>query len=202
LTVGRRERKKLETRDRIVECAVALFGSQGYDSTTMEDIGECADVSRATVFNYFPRKEDIVLEWFTRLRADLAEILVEAEQQATDAASRLRQVFGAIARAYEGDPATGRAMVRAWLRAGGPLLRAVTETPTLFADAIRSGQQHGDIRPDVDAVHAGLLVFDAYLGVVYRWVDDEPGSSSLETELMATLELVLAGLTRGPSRVG
>ena len=65
---GRRERKKLETRERIFESGVALFAAHGYDSTTMEQIGERADVSRATVFNYFARKEDIVFEWFGRMQ--------------------------------------------------------------------------------------------------------------------------------------
>ena len=77
---GRRERKKLETRERIFESGVALFATHGYDSTTMEQIGERADVSRATVFNYFARKEDIVFEWFGRLRAEFAKALAEHEQ--------------------------------------------------------------------------------------------------------------------------
>ena len=75
---GRRERKKLETRERIFESGVALFATHGYDSTTMEQIGERADVSRATVFNYFARKEDIVFEWFGRLRAGFAKALAGA----------------------------------------------------------------------------------------------------------------------------
>lgn len=35
---------------------MALFVEKGFDSTTMEDIAELADVARATVFNHFPRK--------------------------------------------------------------------------------------------------------------------------------------------------
>ena len=119
---GRRERKKVATRNRIFQCAMDLFTSRGYDSTTIEDIGECADVARATVFNYFRRKEDLVLEWFDRRRAELAEILAEAQQESTDTSSRLRRAFAGLARNFEDDAATARAMVRAWLRAGGPLL--------------------------------------------------------------------------------
>ncbi len=197
--LGRRERRKLATRDRIVTCAVDLFASRGYDATTMEDIGECADVARATVFNYFARKEDIVLEWFARRRAELAEIIAEAEQQTTDTASRLRRALGGLARLYEADPVTVRAMVRAWLRAGGPLLRDGSDAPAMLADILRSGQQQGDIRPDLDAARAGLLIFDAYFAVLYRWVSDEDGSFALDENLLATLDLVLAGMTRGSS---
>src|SRR5918999_1378006 len=77
---GRRERKKLETRERIFESGVALFAAHGYDATTMEQIGERADVSRATVFNYFARKEDIVFAWFDRMRAEFAKALAEDDQ--------------------------------------------------------------------------------------------------------------------------
>jgi TetR/AcrR family transcriptional regulator, cholesterol catabolism regulator len=198
--LGRRERKKLETRDRIFECAVALFASDGYDSVTMEDIGECADVARATVFNYFARKEDIVFEWIARRRAEVATILAgddrPATDMATDTATRLGRAFRALAHAYEDDPVTGRAMVRSFLRVGGPLVAYASETPVLLADAIRSGQAQGDIRPDVDATRAGLVLFDAYLGILYRWVNEDDARPSLEEHLAATLELVLAGMAR------
>jgi len=194
--LGRRDRKKLETRDRIFECAIALFASRGYDATTIEDIGDCADVARATVFNHFARKEDIVFEWIARRRAEMATILAGREQQASDTASRLRRAFRALAHVYEDDPATGRAMVRAFLRVGGPLVAYTSETPALLADAIHAGRERGEIQPDVDPTRAGLVLFDAYLGVLYRWVDEEQGRPALEEELTATVELVLAGLAR------
>lgn len=197
--LGRRERKKLETKDRIIDCAAALFAARGYDATTMEEIGECADVARATVFNYFARKDDIVLEWFARRRTELAEILADAEAQTTDTPSQLRHALGGLARLYEDDPATGRAMVRAWTRAGGPLLRYASATPELLVNTIRSGQQRGDLAPDLDAARAGLVLFDAYLGVLYRWVGDEDGQFAFEENLMAALDLVLTGIAREPA---
>lgn len=197
--IGRRERKKLETRDRIVECAVSLFASQGYESTTIEDIGECADVARATVFNYFARKEDLVLAWFERRRADLAESMAEGPEQESGTPNRLRHALRTIARLFEDDPATGRAMVRAWLLAGGPLLSPDSETSHMFANEIRSGQQAGDIRPDVDADRAGVVLFDAYLGVLYRWMSDEEGRRSFEDELVGTLDLLLTGIALRPT---
>ena len=85
-------------------------------------------MSRATVFNYFARKEDIVFEWFGRLRAGFAKALAEHEQQAVDSTSRLRRAFRVLADLYEDDPATGRAMVRAWQRARRPTARRSNRT--------------------------------------------------------------------------
>jgi TetR/AcrR family transcriptional regulator, cholesterol catabolism regulator len=191
---GRRERKKLETRERIYESGVALFATHGYDSTTMEQIGDRADVSRATVFNYFARKEDIVFEWFGRLRAEFARALAEDDQHTADSTSRLRRAFRVLADLYEDDPATGRAMVRAWQRAGGPLLADESDAPQLVADSVRAGQQSGDIPRGVDPDRAALILFDAYLGVLYRWVLDETDQLALGEQLTATLDLILPSI--------
>ena len=61
-TLSRRERKKLETRQALLEAAAALFHEQGYDETTVEAITEQADVAKGTFFNYFPSKEDLLGE--------------------------------------------------------------------------------------------------------------------------------------------
>jgi hypothetical protein len=85
-------------------------------------------------------------------------------------------------------------MVRAWIRAQGPLLRDGSETPVLLADVLRSGQQQGDVRPDLDATRAGYAIFDVYLGVLYRWVSDE--GVALVEDLLATLDVVLPAMDR------
>jgi AcrR family transcriptional regulator len=198
-TPGRRERKKRETRRRIVEGAVALFATRGYDATTMDDIADAADVSRATVFNFFPRKADLVLAWFTDRRAQLARHLAEGERDETQASSQLARAFGLIAQMFDHDPRTGRAMVRAWLQAGGPLLSPASETSSMFADAIRAGQQRGDVDLRVDAERAGLVLFDAYLGALYRWALREDTEAGLESDLIATLDVLLIGIAAVPA---
>ncbi|WP_455567924.1 TetR/AcrR family transcriptional regulator [Streptomyces cellulosae] len=59
--LGLRERKKIKTRTAIRDATYALIEEQGYDTTTIEQIAERAEVSPSTVFRYFPTKEDIVL---------------------------------------------------------------------------------------------------------------------------------------------
>ena len=57
---GLRERKKRATRAAIHHAALRLFAAQGFGRTTIDQIADAADVSRATVFSYFASKEDIV----------------------------------------------------------------------------------------------------------------------------------------------
>ena len=57
---GLRERKKRATRAAIHHAALRLFAERGYGGATIDDVAASADVSRATVFSYFPTKEDLV----------------------------------------------------------------------------------------------------------------------------------------------
>lgn len=67
---GRRERKKEETKGNIINCAVALFKEKGYHKTSMDEIAETADVSKPTLYNYFPDKGSILIAHFQLTIAD------------------------------------------------------------------------------------------------------------------------------------
>jgi AcrR family transcriptional regulator len=57
---GLRERKKLQTRQHIADTALRLFIERGFDTVTVDEVARAAEVSKKTVFNYFPTKEDLV----------------------------------------------------------------------------------------------------------------------------------------------
>jgi AcrR family transcriptional regulator len=57
---GLRERKKQRTRAAIVDAAMELFTTHGFERVTVAEIARRAEVSEATVFNYFRSKEDLV----------------------------------------------------------------------------------------------------------------------------------------------
>lgn len=57
-----RSRKRLATRRAISQVADRLFLERGFDHVTVDEIAAAADVGRMTVFNYFPRKEDMFFD--------------------------------------------------------------------------------------------------------------------------------------------
>jgi AcrR family transcriptional regulator len=71
--VGLRETKKAQARQTISDVATALFLERGFDAVSVADVAAAANVSKMTVFNYFPRKEDLLLD-----RGDEARALVRS----------------------------------------------------------------------------------------------------------------------------
>src|ERR1700753_405843 len=74
-TPDRRTRKRLATRQAISDAATCLFLERGFDAVTIDEIAEAADVGRMTVFNHFPRKEDMFFDRDDEGREVLREAL-------------------------------------------------------------------------------------------------------------------------------
>jgi len=94
----RRGRPRGSTRERILDVALELFSSQGYDQTSLREIAERLGVTKAALYFHFERKEDILLELHMRLHAlgheaidELAEL--EDDQQRADAWPRVLDHF-------------------------------------------------------------------------------------------------------------
>jgi AcrR family transcriptional regulator len=60
---GLRERKRQETRERLTAAGMALFLTQGFEATTLDQIAAAADISRRSFFHHFASKEDLVFAW-------------------------------------------------------------------------------------------------------------------------------------------
>jgi AcrR family transcriptional regulator len=57
---GRRERKRLETRNGLAAVALELFAERGFDAVTVNDIADRADVDPSTFFRHFGSKEAVI----------------------------------------------------------------------------------------------------------------------------------------------
>jgi AcrR family transcriptional regulator len=77
IPADRRSRKRLATRQNISKVATRLFLERGFDQVTVDEVAKAADVGRMTVFNYFPRKEDMFFDRDEEGR----ELLIEALRQ-------------------------------------------------------------------------------------------------------------------------
>ncbi|MFJ9768043.1 TetR/AcrR family transcriptional regulator [Streptomyces erythrochromogenes] len=76
-TTGLRESKKLRTRRQLAATALELFLERGFDAVSVADVAAAAEVSKPTLFRYFPTKEDLLLDRFADHQDELARIVRE-----------------------------------------------------------------------------------------------------------------------------
>ncbi|WP_410790479.1 TetR/AcrR family transcriptional regulator [Kribbella sp. C-35] len=82
MELGRRERKKKQTRQAISDVATTLFLERGFDAVTVAEVARAADVAVQTVFNHFPAKEDLFFDepgWWTGPARAVREAPLEAD---------------------------------------------------------------------------------------------------------------------------
>lgn len=93
---SRVERKKEETKRKIITVAMELFKTQGLDATTMEQIAEEVDIARGTLYNYFPVKEAIIDEYIKRSFQEKNSERILRLQQMPDTRSRMMLIFSEL----------------------------------------------------------------------------------------------------------
>ncbi len=170
-TPNRRDRRKLEIRERIVRAAVELFSSRGFSQTTVEDITETADVGKGTFFNYFPSKEHVL--------GALAEIQISRLNEGLAAArtgKKTRDVLLDLSLVMPRLPGRSRLLTRSLMSglAGSETVRTlilpgVMRGREVLAEVFRLGQQRGEIRPDVDAMDMAVLFQQSMFGAIVLW---------------------------------
>ena len=194
---GLRERKKQRTRETIVTVALELFAERGYQQTTVAEIAEAAEVSKGTVFAYFPSKEDIVFADTAPVCEDLLRQLRDREPDRS-APDVLRSFMGEHATAPD-----ARRLLRERLIAGDEQLRshyrarlAEIEDAITAAIAEDLGDAPDALRPRLaaSAVMAGLSVAKEHARRVR-------GRSASREEAEAVLDEALAFLEGGLAAV-
>lgn len=104
----RGDRRKQETRARILEAAVELFGEVGFEATKVGDVCERADVARQTFFNHFPSKSDLLAELLRQGGGFISGTLDSAYERGASTRERLALFFhDVIAATVEVGPLSG-----------------------------------------------------------------------------------------------
>ncbi|MFI0731622.1 TetR/AcrR family transcriptional regulator [Streptomyces sp. NPDC021225] len=101
---GLRERKKQRTYRTISETAISLFLRHGFDQVSVADVAAAAEVSKPTLFRYFPTKEDLVLHRFADHEDEAGRVVRERPAGQSPLAA-LRQHF--LTGLERRDPVTG-----------------------------------------------------------------------------------------------
>jgi AcrR family transcriptional regulator len=208
---SRRDRKKLDTRDRILRAAGKLFDEKGFESTTVDEITVLADVSKGTFFNYFTRKEGLLAHVFEGRMSSAEASAREILAIAAPVRDKVVAIYSEAAAAWEEDRALAghviaglgargfapgygaRSIANPPARGPEPSTDGMTRWRSLLRRMIEQGQKSGELRPGVSAARAESVLTAVYHDALTRWAGAGE-AFNLGEELRAQITLVLDGL--------
>jgi len=168
----KRDRSRDVTEERIVTAALQLCAKKGFEKTSVESITRRARVAKGTFYNFFEKKEDVLLHFLDREYAKSeAEIAQKRSDQQTfidqielSVSSYIRHIFSdreftkVLIKERIGNIGTGRNKNE---------LRLMEE---IFRSIERAKGQR-EIRPDVDSRRLTEMIFALYTMYVIYWTN-------------------------------
>lgn len=200
--LGRRERKKLETKRRIFDAALSLFVQKGYEATTVDEIAALADVGKGTVFNYFPHKRAflsaVAEEWLSEVTAKLG-LTASWKGSPLDQLKRVCRLTAELSAQHR---ELARLVIFEAMREvhAGMREERPPENAPLFSiesvarQVVARGQASGEVRADVDTGLVASLIGAAVFDTLIRWLVRGGSVKQMQDSIAVKLEIIFAGL--------
>jgi AcrR family transcriptional regulator len=192
----RRERRKLEVRNRILEASVSLFEERGVDATRVLEICELADVAHKTFFNHFQTRghllREIASSWLDQLLVDLEE----TRKQPTSTRGRIHHFFAHLADSADQAGPMHRELLTEVVRVAHESGSEPEQTRKLhaaFGAIIRDGAALGDVDERHGLTTLTEMLMGAFYVLMFNWasLDDYP----LREHALATARFLADSMT-------
>ena len=202
--MGLREKKKLETRERIRAAAAELFTRHGYGAATMRQIAARAHVGLGTLFNYAADKRDLVFLIFNEELNAITDVALAAPRAGQPLAEQLLAVFAVHYRWLAEKPALARILLQELtFYSSGKQAATFQGIRQRLIDGlealVRRARERGEIETREKAELVARHVFFTYSASLRWWIaGPDPDPEAGIRELKRLLELQIEGIARRP----
>jgi AcrR family transcriptional regulator len=191
-----RERNRQRVTQRIMSVASELFKTRGYHPTTMDDIAEKAEISRATLFNYFKSKEALLLPWGQEILEEHIQPQLSSYLSAKPTAVQALQfLFTLMSENIRAFPDVIWAFAWEVSKASDPHHPippefAETGIQEIFMQVLHYGQERGEVGKDIPLQDMAYYLRALQMSLFFRLLETtNPEKASLEiSTLMRFIE--------------
>ena len=176
----RRERRKLEVRNRIIAAAVELFDRDGFAATKVASICERADIAHKTFFNHFPTKLDLLREIAHTGIEQLMFQIEDIRKADLGTRERIHRFFDTVATHITGAGPRNRELLveLVHLISGDAAERSeqVRRLHAAFLGIVEDGLALGDVTRRHDPQALTEMILGAYYVLIFNYanLDDFP----------------------------
>ena len=204
---ARNERLAAEKRRVILDAAVRVFASRGFNGCRVSDIADEAGVAYGLVYHYFRSKDEVLDTLFLERWNVMLDAIREVDTQDITARRKLEAIAGFIVDSYRHDPDLMKVIIVEVTRAansfGQTHLGKITEAYDLIGGVVSKAQDAGEFRRDIPPQFAAMAFYGAIEQVLTGWIFDMLPQGELEFEQAKSfvVETICGGLEAAPQGV-
>lgn len=197
---SRRERKKTETRERIISAAIRIFSERGIEGATVDEIASAADVGKGTIYNYFQTKEEIVIAFLIQIERKVQKRMTAFSSAPGPLKNllasflefqlKLKRPHYQFVRVFFAQMFIRGSTSSAWIQE----LQTVIDPP--LQDFFSTLQRRGLVREDVSLQDLVQLFKIIHVGLMTTWVMEGPPWQATHRLLQEQMKVFCEGIER------
>ena len=166
---NRRELNKRQCRKRILKASRRLFSGKGYEDTTMDDVAKRAEVSRATLYNYFPSKVSLLVGIAEAELADMHHLINDELKNEPSDLLKLRRVLEVVVYDTVSYIALSRKITYLNSCPESSMYAIRLDMLKIFTELVEGAQRQGDFCPDAEVGKIVDMIMGIYLMAQFEW---------------------------------
>ncbi len=176
-------------REELVRTAARLFAERGYHGTSMGDIAAAMGVQKGSLYSLTSSKQALLVEAM-REGASAFHAALDGVPEDAPALERIGAALRAHLRVVAGQLDVATVFTREWRFLEGDALAEVREQRRRYEERwrtmFREGVERGELRQDLDADAAALLVLSS-ANWAYTWLRPETDTAALADRFLSIL---------------
>ena len=197
---------KNERKEQIMDAALKVIISKGYDNSRMDDIVDLSSMSKGAIYWYYKSKKEVYLNLVNYWVIKYSTVINHIVEEDDSAADQLKDVFDYFILQYEQDPSAFKALVEFWSLAGRDedfhkkVDRVYTKFLQFLERIINKGVKSGEFKK-LDVRVTALSIMVNIEGIIWFTLFDAHGLSAREY-INTITNFILSGLINKSSGKG
>jgi AcrR family transcriptional regulator len=195
-----REKKKLETKNKIFEVSGRLFKEKGFENTTVDEITKEAGIAKGTFFNYFPTKEALLM-YFGEQKDELIYDLIEKETiKSIPIKEKIKNLLVFLAESYEKDKELTKLLMFEYHRnimhtglTSDEPKNSIHRLNKILYDFLEKGVKKGEIKNHIELIKAAENLTAIYFHSLIVWLKSE-SDYSFSSDISEKIDMLFDGI--------
>ncbi len=191
-----REKKKIETKNKIFEVSGRLFKEKGFENVTVDEITREAGIGKGTFFNYFPTKISLLI-YFGEQKETLVYNMVKNETiRSISTKEKIKNIMVVVAKSNEKDKELTKLLVFEYIKHAGSRTKdegTSQRFSKILYHLLGEGVKKGEVRSDIDLKKAAENLSAVYFTSMIEWLRSETDYSFSE-DISGRIDMIFDGI--------